>query len=401
MELKQYLDRAVSPWHITIAVKERLKEAGFRQIFMKDLPAIERGRYYVDMYGTGLIAFEKNEGPFHIAAAHTDYPCFKIKPQADLGSASGIMRFNAEPYGGMIKRTWFDRPLAMAGAVWTKGSDVLNPDMYLIDSSRPLFVIPSLAPHMDREIETKPIDVQKEMMPLYGLEREVSVIDVIAECAGVNAEEILSYDINVYPAEEALVTGFDSEFIMSKGIDNIASVAALTESICKEKERNYSPMICLFNNEEIGSSTKQGGDSGFLEEVLSRITDIYEGGSFILSADGAHAVHPAYPEKSDVTSKAIMGKGFVIKTSASQRYATDGYMTAVIRSICDEKDIPYQLFANRSGSPGGSTLGPIVSSHIPIHAADVGIPMLAMHSACELIAVFDYESFELFFGEVL
>lgn len=392
MELNKYLNVAVSPWHICKAVKERLSEAGFAEVKISELKDIKEGKYYIDIYGTGLIAFIKNGGPYHIATAHTDYPCFKIKPEADLGSSQGLMRVNAEPYGGMLKRTWFDRPLAMAGAVWVKGSNPFTPEMILADSEKPLFVIPSLAPHMDREIETKQIDVQREMMPVYGLESDKKVIQIVAEAAGTEPENILSWDMNIYPYGDAQVAGTDEKIVISRGIDNIASVAALTESICEEKERSYSPMICLFNNEEIGSSTKQGGDSSLLTDVLSRLTDIYEEGNFIISADGAHAVHPAYPEKSDVTSKAVMGKGFVIKTSSSQRYATDGYMTALIKSICEEADIPCQVYANRSGMPGGSTLGPIVSSHVPVHAADVGIPMLAMHSACEMMALADYES---------
>lgn len=405
MKINDYLDRGVSPYHVIETVRERLNEAGFERVDLSSIEGLVNGKYYIDIYGTALIAFRTGGGNVHIASAHSDYPCFRLKPSPDLGGEFG--RVNTEPYGGMLKHTWFDRPLGLAGAVWKKGEDAYSPVMTLVDSKRPVFVIPSLAPHMDKESGRRETDVQKEMMPVFSTDSSRSIISFIAELADANESDILSFDLNLYPCEKAETVGTDSSFILSRGLDNLASVFALTEAIASDRERDYTPVMCIFNNEEIGSMTKQGGDSSLLKDVLDAlcrngiIGSIYSDGNFLISADGAHSFHPNYPEKADITSRAYAGRGIVLKTSAAQRYATSGRLSAVIKGICEEKNIPLQIQANRSGNPGGSTLGPILSSHVSIHGADMGIPMLAMHSARETACLSDIEDFCRFFLEIL
>lgn len=393
--LKEYLNFGHSPYHVVRMASERLSKAGFRHVSLNDIRNLREGKYWLTVNSTTLFAFKipaVKTGELRIAAAHTDFPCFKVKPTADMNPCGNCMRINVEPYGGMLRRTWFDRPLGIAGAVWLSGEDPFNPVMKIIDINRPVCLIPSLAPHMDREIENKAIDVQKEMLPVTGLTGSKSLAEIIGEEAGCSTEDILSYDLNLYVYSNALEAGSGGQLIMGQGIDNIASAAALTEAFLNgEAKDGAMSMICLFDNEEIGSRTRQGADSTVLAKVLEQLGTGTEKG-FILSADGAHGVHPNYPEKADPTAAAEVGKGLVIKTSASRRYATEGRMIAVIRSICHANDIPYQIQANRSGNPGGSTIGPIVSSHVPMAAADIGIPMLAMHSACECAALSDYDS---------
>ena len=393
--LKEYLNYGHSPYHVAGMALERLSMAGFRRVSLHDISDLREGKYCLTVNDTTLFAFRipaVKTGELRIAAAHTDFPCFKVKPAADMNPCGNCMRINVEPYGGMLRRTWFDRPLGIAGAVWLSGEDPFNPVMKIIDINRPVCLIPSLAPHMDREIENKAIDVQKEMLPVTGLTGSKSLAEIIGEEAGCSTEDILSYDLNLYVYSNALEAGSGGQLIMGQGIDNIASAAALTEAFLNGEAKDGAvSMICLFDNEEIGSRTRQGADSTVLAKVLEQLGTGTEKG-FILSADGAHGVHPNYPEKADPTAAAEVGKGLVIKTSASRRYATEGRMIAVIRSICHANDIPYQIQANRSGNPGGSTIGPIISSHVPMAAADIGIPMLAMHSACECAALSDYDS---------
>lgn len=399
MNIFEYLDRGVSPRHVIDTVKERLEGAGFKKTDMNKLSGLKSGAWYIEMDGSTLMAFRLEGGPVRMACAHSDYPCFKIKPSPQTGGE--FTRINTEPYGGMLKRTWFDRPLAMAGALWLKGDDALRPEMVLVDSGKPVCFIPSIAPHMDREADSRAVDIQKEMMPVFSA-GDGDVAGYAAGLAGADKEDVLSYELNLYPWGGACTAGEKEEFILSKGIDNIASVYALTEAIAEDKERDYTPFICIFDNEEIGSLTKQGGDSALLGDVLDRLgLDMYGEESFLISADGAHSFHPGYPEKADPAARAYAGKGMVIKTSASRRYATGGYMTAVIKRICEENGINVQVQANRSGMPGGTTLGPVVSSRICAKAADVGVPMLAMHSAMETACIDDIEDMRKFFTVVL
>ncbi|MBQ8139308.1 MAG: M18 family aminopeptidase [Lachnospiraceae bacterium] len=414
-ELIDYLKAAKSPYHAVEFAAGKLKEAGFENLdFTKEFELKEGGKYYCVPYPTALFAFKVNkadaENGMHIACAHTDSPTFRIKPNPDMKSA-GINKLNVEPYGGMLKRTWFDRGLGAAGTVLLRTEDPYNPKAVLFDTENPWFIIPSLAPHMDREIESRSLDPQKELLPVFGLvsgaeDEDESFVGLIAEKIGAKKEDILDYDFSLYLCEEPVICGSKGEFLLASRIDNIASVAALTEGIIADagndqKDAKLS-IIALFDNEEIGSRTKQGADSNILNAIVDRI---YESKLFananklsdvsrtkILSVDGAHGVHPNYAEKADDTAKALMGKGVVFKTSASQRYVTDPAMGAILKALCEKNDIPFSRQANKSGAPGGQTLGPIISSYLPVPAADLGVPMLGMHSVKETMCIKDYEA---------
>lgn len=420
-ELIDYLNNDKSAYHAVRYCENVLKNNGFTELNMDEkFELLPLGKYYVKPNLTSLFAFtmpdnietilpsfSKIDG-MRILMAHTDFPTFKIKPVADLSDKAGVNLINVEPYGGSLKKTWFDRPLGIAGVVYLSSEDCYEPKAVLFDSEEAWVTIPSLAPHMDREIEKKDIDPAKEMNPVLALSLEgKSLITMIAEKLGVEEDNILSYDLSLYDVTKALYIGANKEFIQAGKIDNMASCMALVESILVSNKlpKNHIPMIALFDNEEIGSRTRQGADSNLLKWIIDKIlldskiaeneSDIISilTKSFLVSCDGAHAVHPNYPEKADTSSTAIMGKGVVIKTSASQRYVTDPKAMAIIKALCKKGEVSYQLQANKSGTPGGQTLGPIASSYIPTLAIDIGVPMLAMHSIREMICEKDFEQF--------
>ena len=405
MKLEDYLNKSHSPYHSVELAKSRLESSGYKAINMNAIENLGPGKYYIPVYDTALFALNIPTSPtnsMHIATAHTDFPTFKIKPVSAMSSIGNCKRINVEPYGGMLKRTWFDRPLGLAGAIWIRTDNPMSPERVVVDIDRPLFIIPSLAPHMDRDIESGKIDVSKELIPVYTLEdSDYDLEDIIAEETGCSKDDILSMDLSLFLCENAVSAGAKGEFILGPRIDNISSVAALTEVMANARDNaDYISIACLFDNEEIGSRTKQGADSNMLKLLLDQLNIDYSR-SFMISVDGAHALHPNYPEKSDVTSNVELGRGFVIKTSAAQRYATDGKLIAIIRGICAKNNIPVQIQANKSGAPGGSTLGPIASAYVPVPTADIGVPMLSMHSTYETMAATDYDSLLAFIKEIL
>lgn len=429
MDLTAYLDQGRSPYHVVAVVKERLREEGFTELaFDEDFRLATGGRYYVSPYPTVLFAFtvagQITDGSMHIACAHTDFPCLKLKshPEMTESGKPAMVRVNVETYGGLLKKTWFDRPLGVAGKVVLRTENPYEPEELLFDSEMPWFTLPSLAPHLDKDIEKKEVDVQREMLPLFLVWRQEEpcskqiFIEAIAQRLGVSPEDILDYDLYLYNAEPACYVGFDSAMISSARIDNVASVAALTEGLIaggspvqKADELSGGPsadfkMIALFDNEEIGSRSKQGADSMLLSWITEKLMEStlcqgihYKNAmakSLMLSVDGAHALHPNYTEKSDPTNKVILGGGIVLKTSATQRYVTDSRASAIVAGLCRQAGLPYQKQVNRSGLAGGQTLGPITASYLPILAADLGVPMLAMHSARELCHRTDYEALQ-------
>lgn len=421
MQLTSYLDQGITQYHAAQFVSRQLADAGFvRLAFDEPFQITGGGRYYVMPYESVIFAFMVGEiirdGSMHVACAHTDFPELKLKshPQMICAGRRSMVQVNVEPYGGMLKRTWFDRPLGLAGKVLIKTEDPYAPKQMLFDSQEPWMILPSLAPHMDRDIEKKELDVQKEMIPvcLAGMNTpcdEDMLMKAIADKMGITASDILDYDLYLYNKEPACYVGIDGRMLSSARIDNLASVAALTEGlIVASGQEETAPktadvnLIALFDNEEIGSRSKQGADSMLFSWITEKIYENplfqnvnYKNAmakSMMLSVDGAHALHPNYKEKTDPTNPVYLGGGIVLKTSASQRYVTDSRACAIVTALCDKYDIPVQKQVNRSGMPGGQTLGPIASSYLPLLAADMGIPMLAMHSARELCHESDYEA---------
>lgn len=411
-ELLDFISRCVSPFHTVDTAGGILKKADFKELNLaEDWQLKAEKKYFVNVYDSTFIAFIPHiemHGGLRIAAAHTDFPCLKLKPSADAVQ-NGYGRLNAEIYGGMILNTWLDRPLSLAGKVALKGKSVFEPECRLVDFARPLMTIPNLAIHMDRKInEGKALNRQKEMLPLAfmadGKSDEGYLLKLLAKQLKCKVEDILSYELYVYQAEQGCVLGFDDEFISSPRLDNLTSVKACLSGILADKRKAGLDMIVLFDNEEVGSRTKQGGASMVLPNVLERIylslgytrqqllADIHKG--FMLSIDVAHALHPNYPEKNDITNKPVLNGGTALKTAASQSYAGDAQAVAVVKALCEKYKAPYQQYVNRSDIPGGSTLGSIASSLLPVRTMDIGIPILAMHSARETMGAKDQKSLE-------
>lgn len=406
--LKRVIQEGVTAFHGADYVKQQLLQCGFEELQYGTDWRVDQGKGYVIMpYPSMLIAIsigELQEGSaLRLAAAHTDSPCFKVKPNPALPGKYHI-RMNVEPYGGLLKSTWFDRPLGIAGKVILSGRDIFCPEVRYMKSEQAVCIIPSLAPHLSRENKQQEIDVQRELIPVAGLYEDTDFLSVYLEqILQVQHDEILDYDLFLYNMDQPEETGIRGDLFSAPRIDNLASVAALLEAMketvcCRHKN---IAVAAMFDNEEIGSRSKQGADSVLLLQVLDKLgaaleieasewkADIAKG--FLLSMDGAQGYHPNYSDKSDPTNPVYLGRGLVIKTSASQRYVTDSEASAIVKKLCCYADIPWQQQVNRSGMPGGQTLGPMIASYLPMLGADVGIPMLAMHSARELAAGADYQ----------
>lgn len=412
MELLEYLDAAVTPYHAADCAAASLEKAGFTEQRLDKPFMMERGRgYYVRIYGTGLLAFkigtafEPGEG-FRIAAAHTDAPCLRVKPKGELLTGA-YKRLNVEVYGGAILNTWFDRPLSIAGKVVLRGESRYEPEQVLIDFKRPLLTVPNLAIHMNREVnkgvEYKP---QRDLLPLLGMlgadgEKTSYFTELLAAEAKVAPKDILTYDLSVYCAEHACLQGAENEFITGPRLDNQLSCYALVEAFCEGIQEKGIRMVVLYDHEEVGSRSKQGADCALTSGVLERIYEAFGAShgklqeavakSMLLSVDAAHALHPNRQEVYDPVNYAVINKGVALKINSSQRYAFDAETVAILQLLCEEEKLPYQIVANHSDFIGGSTMGPILSSWIPMRTIDIGVPLLAMHSARELAGKKDVE----------
>ncbi len=415
--LSELLQKGVSPVQAVHVCGEKLASAGFRRIGYEEAWKLEKGgRYYVQHHDTTLFAFtvgggcvpgaenKNNKAPWlRIAAAHTDFPCLRIKPSADV-AADGYARVNVEVYGGAILNTWMDRPLGAAGRVAVRSEDPFAPRMMEFVSEKSLMTIPNLAIHMNRDVN-KGIELnrQTEMLPIAGLsdggrEQTDFFLTYLAEELGVEKEEILDFELTVYCREEPEYVGLHGEFISSPRLDNLTSCAALVSALTDATRTDGVSLIALFDHEEIGSRSKQGAGSILLHDMLLRILrclgreasadcDLYQG--MFLSVDVAHGLHPNYAGKMDLTNKPVLGGGVCIKEASSQSYATDCEAVAIIQQICEQKKIPYQKFVNRSDLQGGGTLGAIASALLPMRTVDIGVPLLAMHSAREMMGSAD------------
>ncbi len=420
--LAEFISKAVSPYHTVEESRKILQERGFERLEAgKPWKLKKGGRYYVIPFKTEIFAFTVPSGNvsrgIRIAAAHTDYPCLHLKPKAETIS-SGYMRLNTEVYGGPILNTWLDRPLSLAGRVLLKSKDVFAPKEVLVDFARPVVTIPNLAIHYNREVN-KGVELtkQNDMLPLLGVltekfDKDDYFLELLAKEIVEKKENILDFDIIVYNAEKPAFVGAEGELLSCPRLDNITSCFALVEGItgpakkkaAKKAAEEGINLIALFDNEEIGSGTKQGADSALLEGIIKRINtalgrsdidmedDIQKG--FLLSVDVAHALHPAKAEKFDRSNCMLMGEGVTFKLSANQRYSYDAVAVASLQQLCDKSGIRYRKFVNHSDMPGGGTLGPIISSWLPMYTVDIGVPILAMHSSRELMAGSDQDELE-------
>ena len=385
---------------------ETLEKNGFEKLNPKENWKLEVGKkYYTTKNSSALVAFKVNsdeiekEG-FRIIGSHTDSPGFRIKPNAEMESCGAYLKLNTEGYGGMILSTWLDRPLAMAGRVFLRGENPFKPVERIVNINKPVCIIPNLAIHMNRSInDGYKYNKQTDMLPLVGLineqlEKENYMIKLLASELDVEIEEIIDFDIFLYEYEKGCFTGANEEFISTGRLDNLSMYYSSVEALLDSDSKSGISIAVGFDNEEVGSSTKQGADSNMLLNILERICislgkdrqQFFEAieNSFIISSDLAHAVHPNVNGMADPTNRPVMGKGPVIKVHAGQAYTSDGYSISVYKEICRECGVEYQEFVNKSDQRGGSTIGPISSTHIDIPSVDIGAPILSMHSIREL-----------------
>lgn len=401
------------------AVAARLKAAGFRHVPAEEpLPELSRGsKIYVTKNGSAIFAAVVGTKPmaeagFHIICAHSDSPTFRIKPNAEM-LREGMLSLNTEVYGGAILSTWFDRPLSLAGRAIVRGKDVMHPDVCLVHIKRPLLVIPNLAIHFNRQVnDGVKLSRQKDMLPLMAatvsdeLRKDGVLLTLLSEEIGVERSDILDFDLYLYDVTPATRFGLDGELINGGRLDDLSMVHAATEAIMAATAGREVPertaVMAIFDNEETGSQTKQGAGSPFLASWLERIATATGATreewlraverSFMVSADNAHAFHPNYGEKYDPTNHPVLGRGPVIKLCAAQKYASDALSAAVFAGVCKKAGVPCQYFVNHSDCAGGSTLGNILASSLPLRGVDMGCGVLAMHSCRETASCFDHEA---------
>ena len=445
-ELFAYIDASPTAFHAAAQAAKRLEEAGYVKLEKEAGARITAGgKYYMTRNDSSLIAFripKEEVRRFRIAAAHSDSPSFKIKETPEMSVEGHYVKLNTEGYGGMIQSAWLDRPLSVAGRVIVETPD--GPQTRLVDLDRDLCVIPNVAIHFNREINKGyAYNPQVDLLPLFAgaacevqedgresdgpesvgpaeegqngkeekaekTEKAVTLAGLCAQELGIEEEQLLASDLFLYNREKGRRMGAKGEFVGSPRLDDLQCAFGVLEGFLQadrageeagQEETGSCAVYALFDNEEIGSGTKQGADSTFLSDVLEGVCDALNisgakrrdllSESFLLSADNAHGVHPNHPEKSDPTNRPYLNGGIVLKFQGSQKYTTDAWSAAQVRSLCRKAGVPCQNFANRADIAGGSTLGNISSAHVSIPAADIGLAQLAMHSAFETAGAFD------------
>lgn len=441
----EFIENSPTCFHAVANVKQELNEAGFTELEETETWMLVPGNgYYVSRNDSSVIAFripeyagsgnedntakygDRNLRGFHMIASHSDSPSFKIKEEPEITVEDKYVKLNTEKYGGMILSTWLDRPLSVAGRIAVRekaDKKEKNDNQYrittkLVNIDKDLLVIPNVAIHMNRDmnkgVEYNP---QVDMLPLFADSMEGqgkgSLLKKVAKNAGVKAEDILGHDLFLYVHDKGRILGENGEFILSPRLDDLQCVYASVKAFMEQQPENYINVCAIFDNEEVGSGTRQGADSTFLEDTLLRVSESLGwgvgefrrmvAGSFLISADNAHAVHPNHPEKADPTNRPYLNGGIVIKYHGSQQYTTDAVSAAVMKRICNEAGVPFQTYANRSDIMGGSTLGNISTAHVSVSSVDIGLPQLAMHSAVETAGVRDTEyavkAFRVFYAE--
>ena len=416
--LLSFLDASPVNFLAVKNIADMFEAGGFRRLDpCQPLGAVKAGdRFFVTKNDSSIYAFRIGSKPlaeagFHMICAHSDSPTFRIKPNAEMLCEGGLVKLNTEVYGGPIMSTWFDRPLTLAGRVIVRSQDVMRPDTMLLHIKRPLLQISNLAIHFNRQVnDGVKLSRQKDVLPLLGqitsqLEAGNLLLNVILEELGkqrpVSREDILDFDLYLADTAPACTFGVHNEFISSGRLDDLSMCFAGLEAILAAADSDTTQVLGIFDNEETGSQTKQGAGSPFLSYMLRRIALAQSGTeeayyqaverAFMISADNAHAWHPNYPEKYDPTNHPMLGGGPVIKFNAAQKYASDAASAAVFAGICAKAGVPCQRFVNHSDVAGGSTLGNILASSIPLRGVDMGNAILAMHSCRETGSVRDHE----------
>lgn len=410
--LFDYISASPTAYHAVAHTGELLERAGFARLSEGAEWELTPGQgYYVTRNGSSLIAFRVPEGTysgFMMAAAHGDSPCFKVKENAELKDEHTV-RLSVEKYGGMLCASWMDRPLSIAGRVIVRRDGGF--EARLVDLKDTAAVIPNVAIHMNRSAnDGMKYNPAVDMLPLYGGESGgESLSQRLAACAGVEEKDVLSTDLFVYNPQRGEAWG---NYISAPRLDDLQCAFAALTAFLAAKPSGSLPVYCLFDNEEVGSQTKQGAASTFLADVLHRINGPDDGlyrrrvaNSFLVSCDNAHAVHPNHPEYMDKNHAVYMNGGIVLKYNANQHYTTDAVSAAIFRLVCEEAGVPVQMYANRADMAGGSTLGNIANTQVSLNTVDIGLPQLAMHSAYETAGGKDTEymvrALTVFYGKSL
>ena len=412
-DLMDFLDSSVTMFHAINECEKVLQRSGFTYLPENEKWDINKGKYYTKRNSSSLIAFDIAEGDyrFQISAAHSDSPTFKLKDRPVI-EANGYLKLNVEGYGGMINATWLDKPLTLAGRVMVNTDKGIETRLLHID--RDLLIIPNVPIHFNREINKGfAFNNQVDMLPIFsaGNLKEADFDNMIAKELGIEPEAILAKDLYLVNRQKAAIIGFDNELISSGRLDDLECVYTSLRGFVEAENKNHINVFAVFDNEEVGSVTKQGAMSTFLASTLDRVNtalgkskeEYYRAiaKSILISCDNAHAVHPNHPELFDVKNRPVLNQGIAIKESANQKYTTDAFSRAILKKILEKKNIPYQTFANRSDIAGGSTLGNLSNTVVSMNAVDIGLPQLAMHSAYETAGakdvVYAFETLKAFF----
>lgn len=405
-KLLKFIQKSPTAFQAVEEMSQRLQKEGFKELKEEkhwDLKA--GGNYFVTRNHSAVIAFSIPKKPawkFHIMASHSDSPALKIKENPEMEVEKAYIKLNVERYGGMLLAPWFDRPLSVAGRLIVRKNGEIQEKLVAVDKD--LLVIPNLAIHMNREVnDGYKYNVQKDMLPLYSdYDGKGSFMKLMAAEADVAEEDILGHDLFLYDRTPGTVWGANEEFISAPRLDDIQCAFASLEGFLRGERKESIAVHCVLDNEEVGSTTKQGAASTFLKDTLMRINMglgrtqeeylMTLADSFMVSADNAHALHPNHTDKTDPVNRPVLNGGIVIKYNANQKYCTDGVSAAIFKDICDRAEVPYQTFVNRSDMAGGSTLGNISNTQVPMKTVDIGLAQLAMHSVYETTDAKDTES---------
>ena len=394
-DLMDFLDSSVTMFHAINECEKVLQKSGFIYLPENGKWNINKGKYYTKRNSSSLIAFDIAEGDYHfqISAAHSDSPTFKLKDKPII-EANGYLKLNVEGYGGMINATWLDKPLTLSGRVMVNTDTGI--ETRLLHINRDLFIIPNVPIHFNRDINKGfAFNNQVDMLPIFsaGNLKESDFDNMIAKELGIESGDILAKDLYLVNRQKAAIIGFDNELISSGRLDDLECVYTSLRGFVEAENKNHINVFAVFDNEEVGSITKQGAMSTFLASTLDRVNtalgkskeEYYTAiaKSMLISCDNAHAIHPNHPELFDVKNRPVLNQGIAIKESANQKYTTDAFSRSILRKILEKKNIPYQTFANRSDIAGGSTLGNLSNTAVSMNAVDIGLPQLAMHSAYE------------------
>ncbi len=395
--LIEYIEKSPASFQAVSGLRRQLEDKGYEELEENHSWELQAGKgYYVIRNDSSIAAFRvprDRKGGFQIMASHSDSPSFKLKENPEICVEDRYIKLNVERYGGMLMAPWFDRPLSIAGRAVVRTENGIGTRLVTLD--RDLALIPNLAIHMNREVnDGYKYDPQKDLLPLTGMASSRGrLAELVAEAAGVRKEDVLGTDLFLYNRQRGSVWGVEEEFISAPRLDDLQCAYASMQGFLRAETSGSTPVCVVFDNEEVGSITRQGAAAPFLADVLQRISACLGRGmeehrialqnSFMISADNAHALHPDHPDKTDPTNRPFLNGGIVIKANANQKYTTDAVSQAVMRFYCEKAGVPFQTFVNRSDMAGGSTLGNISNTQVALNTVDIGLPQLAMHSPYE------------------